>query len=849
MAAHGRRYQLTIYTLIVFVLAFVIVEFIPDALSVQNIGLQGVYRNGQFVIEKVEFDSPASAAGLQAGDVVTSIDGQSMETWHKRYHTQLSEYHAERAEWVNQPVLFTFKHQGETRSAQIQAKPLSLRMIIHYYIVHLVVVGSLLIMIIFIMSSNPKDARAFLVALSFLGMAMWIAADLPGWPGFMRPLIPTYSMPVFLLRDTVFTYSLQFVLSIFIHILLVFPSQWVSDRTLKRLMPIVYALPTGAMLLFTFVMIPRPIADNLTTLAEYRLQFDTALLILTCVLIVTSYRLQKSPIEKEQARWIVRALLFVTTLHLVLWNIPKVVFGDPLIANYNWLYLLLVLIPLSLTVAIANHRIFGIRGLARRRLSMLTTLLDRERSMVQRRDGVIRDLASEIQHLRDELHDYEVAEQPQLPEVSVSEELLQLENDYPEIRRVRESELLGKSPAWGKVFREAVLAAHGDVPVVIIGESGTGKTELARTVYRISDRNGKTYRQISCAQFEHADPAFALGKLFGVGKGHGLPNVPKDGQPGLLEECNGGVLFLDDFDRLPLNVQDLLLYPLEGKAFEPGIGTGKPREVSVKFILATNRDPGLLVSKGELQGDVLARMGARITIPPMRERPEDIPVLVQHFLGRLSKEFDHVVETVSPKAMNMLMNFPYSHGNARELYAELRQAVGKASLEKDSVLRAGYLSNAMQAVLRGAVDGHATSNSTTHESHHRAAESPNAKPSTEPASDAIPRELRVLRSHDFQILPSERELGLSNKSKTLSNHLRGLCIKALAENDWQPDRAAHALAPENSDKVVIKLERKIERYLRTVQERVADGTTTRLYTNLPASYHDALARAIQWVKK
>ena len=390
-----------------------------------------------------------------------------------------------------------------------------------------------------------------------------------------------------------------------------------------------------------------------------------------------------------------------------------------------------------------------------------------------------------------------------------------------------------------------MLAAHGNDSVVIVGESGTGKTDVAKTVYRISDRNNQTYRQISCAQFEHADPAFALSKLFGVGSNHGLPNFPKEGQPGLLEECDGGVLFLDDFDRLPLNVQDLLLYPLEGKPFEPGIGTGKTREVSVKFILATNRNPELLVSRGLLQGDVLARMGARINIPPLRDRPEDIPVLVEHFLGRLSTEFDHVVESVSPKAMKMLKSFTYHNGNARELYAELRQAVGKASLEKDHVLHACYLSETVNKALQSKSIEHLKGDHKEDDQYHSISEGGK----TVSSEVAIPRELSVLRRHNFLMQPSEEELGLSHKSKTLSNHLRGLCIKALAENDWQPDRAAKALAPDNGYKVIHKLERKIDRYLKSIKERVSDGTYRRLYTNLPASYHEELERAIRWARK
>ena len=269
--------------------------------------------------------------------------------------------------------------------------------------VHMVVVGSLLAMIVFITISNPRDTRAFLVALNFLTMAFWILVDLPGWPGFMQSLVPAYSIETFILRDAFFILSLQVLFSISIHILLVFPCRWLPDRVLKLLLPVVYAVPTGVLLVFALFLTPRPIVDNLTTLAEYRLQFDTILLIIVCGLIVTSYRLQKSPIEKEQARWILRAMLTVGVVHLGIWNIPKILFGEPLVLDYAWMQLLLILIPLSFTVTIANHHLFGIQGLARRRLSILESLLSRERSRVQRRDGVIQDLTSEIEYLKEGL--------------------------------------------------------------------------------------------------------------------------------------------------------------------------------------------------------------------------------------------------------------------------------------------------------------------------------------------------------------------------------------------------------------------------------------------------------------
>jgi transcriptional regulator with PAS, ATPase and Fis domain len=506
--------------------------------------------------------------------------------------------------------------------------------------------------------------------------------------------------------------------------------------------------------------------------------------------------------------------------------------------------LAVALTPLALTVSIANHHIFGIRGLIRRRLLLLRSMVERERAAVGRRDHVITELVEEIGQIKEELRQYVAAEKSLESEPATTNRLARLEHDYPEIAEARKSSLLGSSPLWETVFENAVLAARGNIPVLIVGESGTGKTELARTISGLSGHPQKTYREISCSQFEHADPAFALGKIFGMGTGHGLPNAPRNGQPGLLEECDGGTLFLDDFDRLPLNAQDLLLYPLEGKAFEPGIGSGPPRQASVKFILATNQNPEELVEQGTLRADVLTRMGARVYIPPLRDRPEDIPLLVDHLVEVLGQEFDHPIESVSPKAINILRGNEYRNGNVRELYAELRIAIGKASLENDSVLRAGYLSNGLQ---EGRTVADVVGDEKKLERMAGAAKKPAVEPrmDTRVANQDTPVELTVLRQHAFEIRASEEALGLSHKSKTLSNHLRGMCIQALVDNDWDLEKAARKLVACDDRQVIARVQRKMQRYVRSLRERVGDGTEERLFNNLPSVYHKALSEAIR----
>jgi DNA-binding NtrC family response regulator len=518
----------------------------------------------------------------------------------------------------------------------------------------------------------------------------------------------------------------------------------------------------------------------------------------------------------------------VAVSHLVCWNLPILLRGEPLIANYDWLLGPLALIPLSMTLSITNHQLFGIRGILRGRIRLLEARLEKEQSMVIRRDQRIRTLSHEIEQLRAELREYALAERITSRGQGEATGLERLEERYPELAAIRRERLISVSPLWEPVFEQVILAARGPAPVIIVGESGTGKTDLAWTIHRLGGRRDAVYRAVSCAQFEHADPAFALGRIFGIGSGHGLPNVPREGRRGLLEECDGGTLFLDDVDRLPLNAQDLLLYPLEGKPFEPGIGSGPSRTVTVKFIFASNRDPARMLGSGAFRADVLSRIGTRIDIPPLRERPEDIPPLVEHFTRQLAGELRHEIKLVSPGAMKRLCRHDFAEGNARELRLEIQQAIGRAMLEDDDVLRAGYLSDRLGERRR----------------HEPPPVPGSAAPAHEDPGAGASRELAVLRRHRFQIRPAEEELGLSHKSRTLSNHLRGICIRALSENDWDPHRAAHALAQSDAPAVTAKLEGKMRRYLENIRRNVRLGTGNRLYNNLPVAYHDALGKAI-----
>jgi transcriptional regulator with AAA-type ATPase domain len=667
---------------------------------------------------------------------------------------------------------------------------------------------------------------------------LWLANDSPYWPSFNAPLIQAGGLPVVYPVDLIEILSLQMVMSMLVHISLIFPEHRPIFKRHPWLPVPLYVLSI-AFPLIAMLISDGSLLNRMATVYPPRLWINTGLLILATIIMLISYRQCESPAQRERARWIIVAMTIVATTHVIFWNLPTLFLGEPLVPNYNWMLALVALIPLALTVAITNHELFGVIGIIRGRMKLVQARLQKEQSMVMRRDQRMREMTQELDQLTAELQEYVRAERAGEGPADPTPKLSKLEERFPQLRQIRNETLIGASPHWEKVFEQAAVAARGTAPVMIAGESGTGTTHVAQAAHLLSDRSDRICKEISCAQFEHADPTFALGKLFGVGTGHGLPNVPKEGQSGLLEESDGGTLFLDDFDRLPLNVQDLLLYPLEGKPFEPGIGRGKPRTVSVKFIFATKRDPAQLVSEGKFQADVLARIGTRVAVPPLRERSEDIPLLVEHFTHKLGKELQHDISVVSPKAMHLLSRYSYARGNARELMSEIHKAIGKAMLEDDNVLRAGYLSEELWVATSPRRDSV-------------------VPVQTEPAEPSIatravtetaePAGLTALRKHRFQIKPAEEELGLSHKSRTLSNHLRGLCIKALSENGWDLGQAARSLCDSDDPKILTRIEGKMRRYLKNIEDNVGKHFERKLYNNLPAAYHEPLAKAIRWAR-
>ena len=221
--------------------------------------------------------------------------------------------------------------------------------------------------------------------------------------------------------------------------------------------------------------------------------------------------------------------------------------------------------------------------------------------------------------------------------------------------------VVGKSPELVRVLDTAHKIAGRDIPVTISGESGTGKELVATAIHEHSMRRDKPFVAINCG----AVPETLLeSELFGHRKG-AFTGADHD-KKGLLEEADQGTLLLDEVGNLPLNVQKALLRFLQEKEFYR-LGETRPTKVDVRIIAATNADLKSEMERGHFREDLYYRLVvAKLTLPPLRKRRTDIPLLAIHFVDLFNKEYATKIKTISPAAMELMVKYDWP-GNVREL--------------------------------------------------------------------------------------------------------------------------------------------------------------------------------------
>src|ERR1700686_142836 len=233
--------------------------------------------------------------------------------------------------------------------------------------------------------------------------------------------------------------------------------------------------------------------------------------------------------------------------------------------------------------------------------------------------------------------------------------------------------IVGSCPAMREVYKAIGRVAAQNVPVLITGESGTGKELVARAIYQHGPRAKAPFLALNCA----AIPENLLeSELFGHEKG-AFTGADRR-RIGKFEQCHGGTLFLDEVGDMPPALQAKILRLLQEQSFER-LGGNETVQTDVRLIPATHRDLTAWSAEGKFRPDLYYRLGVfTIHLPPLRERGDDLLMLVQHYLRRISRELGREIREVAPKALERLRNHAWP-GNIRELQSALKQALLQAS--------------------------------------------------------------------------------------------------------------------------------------------------------------------------
>ena len=247
----------------------------------------------------------------------------------------------------------------------------------------------------------------------------------------------------------------------------------------------------------------------------------------------------------------------------------------------------------------------------------------------------------------------------------LSRELTSVAESPPE--EERGDAIIGCCPAMLEVFKAIGRVAAQDVTVLITGESGTGKELVARAVYHHSARSKGPFLAINCAAIPDA---LLESELFGHEKG-AFTGADRR-RIGKFEQCSGGTMFLDEVGDMALATQGKVLRLLQDQAFER-VGGNETIQTDVRLIAATNRDLEKEAGTGKYRPDLYYRLGVfTIHLPPLRERADDLPVLVRHFVRRFNRELGRDVRDITPEAMSLLCAYSWP-GNVRELQSVLKQ--------------------------------------------------------------------------------------------------------------------------------------------------------------------------------
>jgi two-component system response regulator GlrR len=248
-------------------------------------------------------------------------------------------------------------------------------------------------------------------------------------------------------------------------------------------------------------------------------------------------------------------------------------------------------------------------------------------------------------------------------------------------------DIVTRSPLMEDLLARARLAAQSDASVLILGDSGTGKELLARAIHRASPRDGKPFQALNCG----AIPEQLLeSELFGHSKGSFTGAIHD--HEGLFQAAQGGTVLLDEIGDMPSTLQVKLLRVLQERQVR-SVGSTRPVDIDVRIVSATHRNLEEEIARGTFREDLYYRLNViALRIPSLEERREDIPLLANHFLGRVSERNRKKITGLAPDAMEVLLTASWP-GNVRQLLNVVEQAV---ALSTTSIVSATLVSNALR---------------------------------------------------------------------------------------------------------------------------------------------------------
>jgi transcriptional regulator with GAF, ATPase, and Fis domain len=257
----------------------------------------------------------------------------------------------------------------------------------------------------------------------------------------------------------------------------------------------------------------------------------------------------------------------------------------------------------------------------------------------------------EIKRLRDQLHDENVVLREQIDQAFMFEEIV------------------GTSPGLQGVLSRVMKVAPTDSSVLVSGETGTGKELIARAIHKRSRRSQRAFVSVNCAALA---PSLISSELFGHEKGAFTGAMQR--RLGRFELANGGTIFLDEIGELPLDTQVALLRVLQEREFER-VGGTQPVKIDVRVIAATNRDLETAVANGTFRPDLYYRLNVfPIQVPPLRERQDDVLMLLEHFVHRFAQKMGKQFEKIDKRTVELFLSYPWP-GNIRELQNVVERSV------------------------------------------------------------------------------------------------------------------------------------------------------------------------------